>query len=149
MLNDDKSILVSKISVILFMALLLGCAAMAPALVSRLLGLSALAKAAGQGPFLATLYIGTIPAAALLISLFLLLQRIGRGNVFVRENVKCLCFISWCFFVGGLVCLLSSLYYAPWLPIGIMAVFMGIVVRVIKNVIAKAVALQDDADFTI
>jgi len=40
-------------------------------------------------------------------------------------------------------------YWIPWFAVGIAAAFMGLIVRVIKNVVAKAVSLQDDADFTI
>ena len=149
MWNDNKTLMLSKIFIILFMALLLACAIFAPRLVARLTSMSFMAYSAGAALFLWTLYVGCLPAGALLVSMFRLLKRIGAGDVFVKENVSALSFISWCFYVGGVICILSSLYYAPWLPIGIAAVFMGLVIRVVKNVIAKAVSLQDDADYTI
>jgi len=149
MWDDKKSLILSKVCVVLFMALLLICLIFAPRLVARLLNMSAMANAAGAGVFLWTLYVGAVPAAALLVSMFKLLNKIGAGDVFVKENVGYLRFISWCFFVGGLICMLSSLYYAPWLPIGIASAFIGLIIRVVKNVIAKAVSLQDDADYTI
>jgi len=45
--------------------------------------------------------------------------------------------------------LASSYYWIPWFAVGAAAAFMGLIVRVIKNVVAKAVSLQDDADYTI
>ena len=149
MWNDKKSLILSKICVVFFMALLLACAILAPRLVSRLLWMSAMANAVGGTLFLATIYVGCLPAAALLACMYALLRRIDSGQVFVRENTAYLRYISWCCFAGGAVCFASALYYIPWLAIGIAAAFAGLIVRVIKNVVAKAIALQDDADFTI
>lgn len=149
MWNDSKSLILSKICVILFMALLLMCAALAPQFVSLLVWISASAHNAGKLLFLITIYAGCIPASALLACLYILLQRISTGSVFVKENTACLRYISWCCYAGAAICTVSTLYYFPWLAIGVAAAFMGLIVRVIKNVIAKAVSLQDDADFTI
>ena len=149
MWNESKSLVLSKICVILFMALLLACAALAPRLVATLTRMSIVASTQGAAPFLVTIYAGCAPAAALLVYLYLLLRRISAGQVFVRENTKYLRYISWCCYVGALICLASTLYYIPWLAVGIAAAFMGLIVRVVKNIIAKAVSLQDEADFTI
>ena len=149
MWNDKKSLALSKTCVVLFMALLGMCAVLAPRFVSTLMRLSIQASLVGTALFLSTIYAGCVPAAALLILLYLLLQRIGAGQVFVKENTVYLRYIAWCCFVGAAITLVSSLYYLPWLAIGVSAAFMGLIVRVVKNVIAKAVALQDDADYTI
>jgi len=149
MWNDSKSLLLSKICVILFMALLLICAIVAPRLVRLLTLMSMPAFMAGPTLFMITIYSGCVPAAALLAWLYVLLHRIGAGRVFVKENTACLRYISWCCFAGAAICLASALYYIPWTAVGISAAFMGIIVRVVKNVVAKAVSLQDDAEFTI
>ena len=149
MWNDSKSLILSKICVFIFMGLLLACAILAPQFVNMLIWISSTAYSVGKALFLATIYIGCVPAAALLVCLYILLQRIGTGNVFVRENTACLRHISWCCYAGAVICAASALYYFPWLAISIAAAFMGLIVRVIKNVIARAVSLQDDADFTI
>ena len=149
MWNDNKSLQLSKLSVIFFMVLLIVSAILAPRIVDGLLSRSAMANRAGAFPFLLTLYLGIIPAAALLVNLFMMLKRIGEGLVFVPENVKSLRIISWFFYLGGVICIISTFYYTPWLPVGIAAFFMGLVVRVVKNVIAKAVFLQNEADYTI
>jgi len=131
------------------MAVLLLCLITAPWLVSLFLRTSYTAQDAGSLLFLLTIYVGSVPAAALLVLLFRLLQRIGSGRVFVRENAACLRYISWCCFIGAVMSLISALYYAPWIAFGIAAAFMGLVIRVIKNVFAEAIALQDDSDLTI
>jgi len=149
MWNDSKSLYLSKVSVWLFMVLLLVCAILAPRLVSRLLLMSYAARDAGRIFFLVTIYAGSIPAAALLVIFNVFLRRIGRGIVFVRENIVSLRQISWCCFTGAFICIISAFYYLPWLAIGVAAAFMGLILRVVKNVFAKAVSLQDDAELTI
>jgi hypothetical protein len=149
MWNDNKSLVLSKICVILFMVLFLACVILTPRLVNELIWLSAMAHSAGKMLFLITIYIGCVPAGTLLVCLYVLLHRISAGNVFVKENTACLRYISWCCYTGAAICLASALYYVPWLAVSIAAAFMGLIVRVVKNVIAKAVSLQDDADFTI
>jgi len=149
MWNDSKSLVLSKVCVVLFMALLLACAVLAPRLVDSLLSMSVQARMAGNTPFLVTIYTGCVPAAALLAYLYILLHRIDTGRVFVKENAACLRHISWCCFAGTAICLVSSLYYVPWFAIAVAAAFMGLIVRVVKNIIAKAISLQDDADLTI
>ena len=149
MWNDRKSLALSKVCVLLFMILLLLCAVLAPRILTRLIGRSVSAYMAGRPLFLITIYVGCVIAAALLSLLYILLYRIGAGRVFVKENTACLRYISWCCFAGAATGLVSALYYIPWLAVGVAAAFMGLIVRVIKNVFAKAVSLQDDAELTI
>ena len=149
MWNDSRSLMLSKICTILFMVFLVGCLFAAPLLVSLFLMTSYTAQGTGSMLFLITIYVGSIPAATLLVLLYRLLQRIGNGQVFVRENAACLRYISWCCFIGAAMSLISTLYYVPWIAFGIAAAFMGLVIRVIKNVFAEAIALQEDTDLTI
>jgi len=149
MWNDCKSLKLSKVCTILFMVLLFVCLIGAPWLVARLLSMSTPAQNAGRAFFFATIYIGSIPAAALLACLYTLLHRISSGRVFINENVSCLRYISWCCFIGAILCIASGFYYIPWFLPGIAAAFVGLIIRVVKNVIAEAVALQDDSDLTI
>ena len=146
MWNDKKSIALSKCCVVFFMALLLMCAILAPR------GFRLWIDYMPEGRmayFLTTVYLGSVPAAALLVLLFMLLNRLGRGQVFVGKNVESLRYISWCCFTGAVISLVSALYWFPWVAVGVAAAFMGLVVRVIKNIVAKAVSLQDEADLTI
>lgn len=99
--------------------------------------------------FLITVYAGCVPAALLLVSLFCLLRRIGCGEVFIQKNVESLRHISWYCIIGAVISAVSVIYYFPWVMVAIAAAFMGLIVRVVKNVVARAVSLQDDADFTI
>ena len=149
MWNDSRSLNLSKICTIFFMVLLSACLVGAPWLVSRLISMSPPAQNAGETLFLITIYAGGVPASALLAFLYALLHQIGSGRVFVKENVAYLRYISWCCFAGSVICFASTFYYIPWAALGIAAAFIGLIIRVIKNVIAEAVALQDESDLTI
>jgi len=141
--------MLSKIFTILFAVLLVVCMIFAPWLIARLMYMSLPAQNAGRTLFLVSIYTGSVPAAALLAFLYALLHQIGAGRVFINENVSYLRYISWCCFAGAAICLASGFYYIPWFAPGIAAAFMGLVIRVIKNVVAEAVALQDESDLTI
>jgi hypothetical protein len=147
MWNDDKSIVLSRICVLVFMVLLVFTAVTAPWLAHRL---SEYAGPTGMAAyFIITIYAGCIPAGLLLASLFQVLRRIERGEVFIAKNVDSLRHISWYCFIGAGICLVSFIYYIPWVMVAVAAAFVGLIVRVVKNIVARAVSLQDDADFTI
>lgn len=149
MWNDKRSIGLSKVCILLFMFLLVAIAVFAPWLTRWFLGFSR-AELAGVGNlFLATIYAGFIPAAYLLYSLFGLLRRIEAEQVFITLNVEVLRRISWCCFAGAGIGLFSACYYFPWFFVAVAAAFMGLIVRVVKNVMAKAVELQNEVDYTV
>jgi len=85
----------------------------------------------------------------LLYNLFCLLRRISAQQVFLQENVVYLRNISWSCLVGAGVSTVSTLYYFPWILVAVSAAFMGLIVRVVKNVVAQAVELQDEIDATV
>lgn len=147
MWTDKKSIVLSRSCVVFFMALLVVTAVFAPAIVDFL---NKSTRFDGSRTyFLLTVYTGSVPAVILLLSLYRLLGRIAADDVFIPKNVESLRHISWCCFLGALLSAVSALYYFPWIFIAAAAGFVGLIVRVVKNVFSRAVALQDDADHTI
>jgi hypothetical protein len=149
MWNDRKSIVLSKICVLIFLILLVALAVTAPPITDRLISSSRSDLGGTKAYFMLTVYSGIIPAGILLVSLYRLLERMTRGQVFIAKNVSSLRRISWCCFTGAIICLISGLYYFPWALVGVAAAFMGLIVRVVRNAFARAVSLQDDADYTI
>ncbi|MBS4021864.1 MAG: DUF2975 domain-containing protein [Dethiobacter sp.] len=108
------------------------------------------AELQGTEPFfLATIYVGGIPAGILLYNLFGLLRGIEREQVFTTDNVDYLRRISWSCFTGAGIGVFSAFYYFPWIFVAVAAAFMGLIVRVVKNVLAKAVELQKEVDYTV
>ena len=98
-------------------------------------------------------YVFCLPAYIALFSLDRLLVAIRRNEVFTARNIRYLRIISWCCFAVSLVCL-SGLFFSGFLFLflivpAILAAFFGVILRVVKNLFAAAVALKDDNDFTI
>lgn len=146
--NKNKSLKLSKLCVLLFVIVLaVGCIT-APWLFRRLITLwgapdHMLAK------FLVTTYLTAIPVAVALFYLHSLLKNISQERVFDQDNVKCLRYISWCCFGVALVCGISVIYCTPLLAVAVMAAFVGLVLRVVKNVFAQAVWLKEENDYTV
>ena len=148
MWNGKRSIGLSKFCILVFIIALIAIVVSAPWLTRWFVNYSHAAKG-NEAFLLATIYIGAIPAGCLLYNLFYLLRRIETGQIFITKNVECLRWISWSCFAGAGIALISGSYYLSWLFVFVAAAFMGLIVRVVKNVVAQAVALKDEADYTI
>ncbi|WNX86425.1 DUF2975 domain-containing protein [Agathobaculum sp. NTUH-O15-33] len=143
--TKDKSLVLSRVSVILFFAALVAVCIFAPKLLGWRLGYHAYLM-----PFyLASIYCSAPFAAAVLWQLHRLLRNIGRGEVFVQTNVRCLRAISWCCIGAAAVLFASGFYDFLFFALSAMAAFVGLILRVVKNVIAEAVAIKAENDFTI
>lgn len=149
MWNDTKSILLSRLCIIVFFVLTIAVAISAPWLIDKFIDFSNSATDGARIYFLLTIYTGSVAAIVLLGSLFMLLRRIETGKVFIPKNVESLRHISWCCFIGAMICFVSAFYYYPWALVSVAAAFVALIVRVVKNVFARAISLQDDVDFTI
>lgn len=149
MWSGKKSISLSKFCVIIFAAMLAGTALSAPWLVRWLTDFSRADLAAKEVFFLSTIYSGSIPAALLLFCLYRLLHHIEIEQVFITANVEYLRRISWSCFAGAFISLASTSYYFPWIFVAVAAAFMGLIVRVVKNVVEQAVELKKESELTI
>lgn len=149
MWNEEKSVELTRLCTLAFMILLLAVVATAPWLTAWFISFSQAGLAGSQSLFLATIYIGALPAGLLLYYLRLLLGSIKAGQVFTLTNAERLRRISWCCFVGAGIALISAWYYIPWLIVFVAAAFMGLIVRVVKNLVAEAANMKDEIDHTI
>ncbi|MGE5678423.1 MAG: DUF2975 domain-containing protein [Pseudomonadota bacterium] len=149
MWSGKKSISLSKFCVLAFEVLLVGTVASAPWLVRWLLDFSRADLAGKEIFFLSTIYSGSIPAAVLLFCLYRLLHHIELDKVFIHANVEYLRRIAWSSFGGAIICFASTTYYLPWIFVAVAAAFMGLIVRVVKNVIEQAVELKNESELTI
>lgn len=84
-----------------------------------------------------------------LYSLLRLLLNIKGDEIFVNENVRALRRISWCCFAVALITGLGGVQYIPFLFIAIAAAFMGLLLRVVKNVMQSAVIIKTENELTI
>ena len=149
MWNKKRSLLLSKIAVIIFMGLLAVIMFMAPQAFYWITGLDITRNINYKMWFLITVYSGGLVAALILYCLYRLLHNMGKGKIFVGANTRYLRIISWLCFAGAAISAASAVYFVKWCVIGAVAAFMGLIVRVIKNVIAEAIALKEENDYTI
>lgn len=84
-----------------------------------------------------------------LYSLLRLLFNIRGNEIFTLQNVKYLRRISWsCFAVAGIT-LVGGIYYLPFLFVTVAAAFVGLMLRVVKNVMQSAAELKAENELTI
>ncbi len=95
------------------------------------------------------LYVCNVPGFVLLWCMDKLLRNLRQGKVFEDDNVGLLKNISICCFVVSVISLsLCSRIYS----LGIMALmtaFMGLIVRIVKNVFSSAIAMRSELDLTV
>lgn len=147
--NHNQSIRLSRAAVYLCMGLWVAVCGTAPWLLPLALRLWAPALLFRRACFLMSLYALAVPAAIALWELHCLLQNIGAAKVFLPQNVKLLRGLSWCCFLAALLSGVSAFYWLPFLAVAGAAAFMGLILRVVKNVFAEAVFLKEENDYTI
>ena len=102
------------------------------------------------GQMLPLSYLMLVPVAVADGFLVRLLLLVRKHLVFTDKAVSCLRTISWCCFLEAGLCLVSTiLYLRIHLALFFVSGFLGLVLRVVKNVIEEAVALKAENDFTI
>ena len=92
-----------------------------------------------------------ILAVALLADVLLahLLLRVHRGKVFTGRSISLIRAISWCcFFVAIIFGVIGFYFHIAWC-IALAAAFLGLCVRVTKNVIEEATAIKSENDLTV
>ena len=147
--NKDKSVKLSKICIYAFATIMVVVAVFAPKIFGILIE-KRISYLGGKLPyFLISTYTACVPATIALAGLYRLLDNISKGDVFVQQNVQIMRMLSWRCIFAGVICLFSSSYYLPFLIIAAAASFVGLLLRIVKNVFARAVEIKQDNDFTI
>ena len=155
--SKDKSLLLSRVCVAVF-ALLLAALDVGCYWLARWFALKYLGWYWQYIAFLmVTVYLCSVLGWILLWKLWGLLAAIRRGEVFSEANVARLRAVSWCCFGAAAVCLvswaaaclLSCLYYFPFVIVAAAAAFVGLIVRIVKNVFRQALDMKAELDLTI
>ncbi len=84
-----------------------------------------------------------------LYSLIKLLFNIKKDEIFINVNVKYLRRISWCCFAVAAITLVGGVFYIPFLFVAVAAAFVGLMLRIVKNVMQNAVAISEENELTI
>lgn len=95
------------------------------------------------------LYLILIPAIVADIALLLLLGKVRHAAVFTPESVSYIRLISWCCFAETVLFAALAVCSTLMLVVAFAAAFLGVVLRVVKNVIEEAVDLKAENDYTV
>lgn len=90
-----------------------------------------------------------LPVLLALCGLDRLLQRLRRGQVFSAENLASLRLVSWMCFFAAVFLLVGACLWPVFILGAGGVVFLGLFVRVVKNLLAEAIVLKDENDLTI
>lgn len=99
--------------------------------------------------FKACYYPCAVFAYVTLYSLIRMLFNIRKGELFITQNVQYLRRISWCCFVVALITLIGGWFYIPFSLVAVAAAFVGLMLRIVKNVMQSAVEIRAENELTI
>ncbi len=84
-----------------------------------------------------------------LIFIMKILKNILAETVFTAKTVACLRYLSWCCAFVAIACAVCGLFYMPLFIFAFGAAFMMLILRVLKNVMAKATEIKSENELTI
>ena len=94
-------------------------------------------------------YVVLAVAAVTNIMLLKLLYRVKTELVFTTESISIIRFISWCVVLLGLAFFALGWYFLISFFVAFACIFLGICIRIVKNVIEKATEIKSENDYTI
>ncbi len=78
-----------------------------------------------------------------------ILKNVLKDEVFTRETVKILRVLSWCCAFVALVSFVTFFFYKLFIVFSLGAALMMLILRVLKNVMARAVEIKEENELTI
>ena len=81
--------------------------------------------------------------------LFLLLKRVQKSLVFTKKSIALIRGVAWCCLALGGFFGLLGIYFRLSLVPAFAAVFLGLCLRVVKNVIEQATEIKSENDLTV
>ena len=94
-------------------------------------------------------YVMVAVAFVAVILLFFLLKAVLCEAIFTKRATRLLGAISWCCFAEGMLFLLLIFRFQLAFGIAVAAFFLGLCLRVVKNVIEEATRIKSENDLTI
>lgn len=90
-----------------------------------------------------------VPLFLVFRELYKLLHNIQQGIVFSVQNTASLRLVSWACFFAAVFLLIAAIRWPILLIVSGVIGFLGLFVRVIKNMLAEAIILKEENAFTI
>lgn len=149
MWNKKRSILLSRLCVFIFTALVLTGMAAGYYIVEWFIALNAPEMGGTNALLMLTCYSGGLFILIILFNLNTILKNIWQDKVFIKQNTDAIRIASWSCIAIGIICLISVIYYFPFLIVSMASAFMGLILRIIKNIIEKAIEMKEENEYTI
>lgn len=99
--------------------------------------------------FMFCFYPSGVFSAVILTALLSLLNNIKSGEIFTGKNVRYLRTVSLCCFAIAVITLVGGFFYMPFLFVTFAGAFVGLMLRVLKNVMQTASEMREENDLTI
>ena len=153
--NSKRSIILTKFCILTLMLVSVIMMFYGKYLISRFLILTGGAKIdiSNEFSFYIITFISYMLGIIALLTLFCMLRfivNLENDLVFVPQNIKWLRFISYgCLSAGLLLIIATVVYHKLFLVLSLAALFMMLIVRVIKNAFEQAVKMKEELDLTI
>ena len=154
-ISRKASVGLSLVMTVIFFAVIVAGAIIMPTLVEMLIdtpdniGSRDQINDFGRSLVLVVSYLVLAVAAVADVFLFLLLRRVRAGEVFTGRSVALIRGVSWCCILFGLLFAVLGYYFQLALAVGFAALFLGVCLRVVKNVVEQAVELKQENDLTV
>ena len=153
--NSKKSIILTKFCILALMVISVIMMFCGRYLISRFLSMTGGAKiniSKELSLYIITFisYILGIIAQVTLFCMLKFVTNLEKDLVFIPQNIKWLRFISYgCLSAGLLLIVVTVVYHKLYLIFSLAALFMMLIVRVIKNAFEQAVKMREELDLTI
>ena len=153
--NSKRSISLTKFCILALMLVSVIMMFCGKYLISRFLILTGGAKIdiSNEFSFYIITFISYMLGIIALLTLFCMLRfivNLENDLVFVPQKIKWLRFISYgCLSAGLLLIIATVVYHKLFLVLSLAALFMMLIVRVIKNAFEQAVEMKEELDLTI
>ncbi len=149
MWDNKKSVLLSRICVVIFMITAILALIFGNQLIDWFMSFSRADILEKKMYFILTCYSCAVFVIITLYQLNVLLKNIFEDNVFSNINVHAIRICSWCCFIISFICIFSSFYYFPFFIVFVVMAFIGLILRIIKNVFEKAIIIKEENELTI
>ena len=150
--TKDRSIMLSRVCVVVFAVLLLALdvsAVLMVPMVERRTQMFLMLVTLDHGTWVVLVALCSVFAWPALWKLWRLLGNLMRENVFVEDNVRLMRAVSWCCVGVAASCFACGFEYVPLFVLAAAAGFMALIVRIVKNVFQQAISMKSELDLTV
>ena len=78
-----------------------------------------------------------------------LVTNVLKKDIFVEQNVRYIRRLRWCCAGVSLICVPIAFFYMPLIFMVVIMAFLALVISLVKNVMAAAVEIREENEFTI